>query len=298
MKNPDAQVRLEGARAFLKSPTLERIAPLISLLADPHPGLRREVCEGLVAVAGQSELKDPVHNGAMQILAGDSWQGQEQAAILLGMGDHEPAAARLVELLESPRDEVLTTAAWSLRKLALPETAPALLDKAKRQTELRKTGVPNDTAVSLQITLLFESLGVLKVADALPLMLEYVPNQQLLGDRPRGAAVWAIGLIQEGTPNPMIEEALMDRITDFNDLKPESFFVKQMCLIALARMNAVDHGPTLRELIPKFPNPPGLALALRWSIRKLTGEEFPPPELPVNQQMEWFLEPLKEAAFP
>ena len=90
----------------------------------------------------------------------------------------------------------------------------------------------------------------------------------------------------------------MDRITDFNDLKPESFFVKQMCLIALARMNAVDHGPTLRELIPKFPNPPGLALALRWSIRKLTGEEFPPPELPVNQQMEWFLEPLKEAAFP
>ncbi len=296
MKNPDAQVRLEGARAYLKSPTLERIALLIPLLADPHPGLRREVSEGLVAAAEQAELKEPVYNGAMQILAGDSWQGQEQAAIILGLGDYEPSAPRLVELLESPRDEVLTTAAWSLRKLALPETAPAILDKAKRQTELRRTGLANDVAVSLQITLLFEALGVLKVSDAVPLLLEYVPNQQLLGDRPRGAAIWAIGSIHEGTRNAMIEEALIDRITDFNDLKPESFFVKQMCLIALARMNAVDHGPMLRDLIPTFPNPPGLAVALRWSIRKLTGEEFPPPEPPVSPQLEWFLEPLRDTS--
>ena len=293
MKSSDAQVRLEGARAYLKSPTPERIAPLIQLMADPHPGLRREVCDGLVTAAGQPEFKDLIHQGAMQILAGDSWQGQEQAAMLLGMGDYEPAAVRLVELLESPRDEVLTAAAWSLRKLALPETAPALLDKAKRQTEIRKSGVANDVAVSRQITLMFEALGVLKAKDAVPLLLEYVPNQQLLGDRTRGAAIWAIGLIQEGTRDPAIEEAFLDRITDFNDLKPESFFVKQMCMIALARMNAVDQSEKLRELMPSFPSPPELAVALRWSIRKLTGEEFPPPEPAVRPQIEWFLEPLR-----
>jgi len=295
MKSPDPRVRMEGARACLKSPTIERVAPLIQLLADPHPGVRREVCEGLVGVAEQPDLADPIHKGAMQILAGDSWQGQEQASRLLGMRDYEPASGRLVELLESPRDDVLITAAWSLRKLAVPETVPAIIDKAKRQTEVRKNGVENDSAVSLQITLLFEALGVLKAVDALPLLLTYVPKQQLLGERPRGAAIWAIGLIQEGTRNPPIEEVFSDRINDFNDVTPESLFVKQMCVIALARMNAVDLAPMLRDLVPQFPSPPRLAAAVRWSVTKLTGEELPPPKPPIARQIEWFLEPLFES---
>ncbi len=296
MKSSDPRVRLEGAKAFLKSPTIERVALLIQLLADPHPGVRREVCEGLVGVAEQPDLTDPIHNGAMQVLAGDSWQGQEQAALLLGARDHEPASARLVELLESPRDEVLIAAAWSLRKLAVPETVPALIDKARRQTEVRKNGVKNDAVVSDQITLLFETLGVLKATDAMPLLLEYVPKQLQLGERPRGAAIWAIGLIEEGTRNAQIEEAFIDRIKDFDDLKPESFFVKQMSVIALARMNAVDRAPMLSDMVPKFPNPPEFAAAMRWSVKKLTGEEFPPPKPPIARHIQWFLEPLPGAA--
>lgn len=296
IKSRDPRVRLEGARACLKSPTLERIAPLVQLLADPHPGVRREVCDGLIAVAQQPNFTDAINTGAMQILSGNSWQGQEQAALLLGMRDYEPASARLVELLDSPRDEVSISAAWSLRKLAVPETVSAIIDTAKRQTGKRKTGVENDTAVSVQITLLFEALGVLKAEDALPLLLEYVPKQQLLGERPRGAAIWAISSILEGTRNPPIEEAFSDRILDFNDITPESFFVKQMSMIALARMKAVDHAPMLRDMVPRFPSPPRLAAAARWSVKELTGEEFPPPEPPISRQREWFLEPLSEAA--
>jgi HEAT repeat protein len=296
MKNPDARVRLEGARACLKSPNTELVSPLIQLLADPHPGVRREVCDGLNSVAKQPEFTDPIHQGAMQVLVGDSWQGQEQAALLLGMGDYKPASARLVELLESPRDEVLITSAWSLRQLAMPDTVPAMIDKAKRQTELRKTGVANDSAVSVQIILLFEALGVLKAADAMPVLMEYVPKQQLLGERTRGAAIWAIGVIHEGTRSPAIEEAFSERIQDFNDLTPESLFVKEMCMIAVARMNAVDHAPMLRDLVPQFASPPRLASAVRWSIRKLTGEELPPAKPPMVRKLEWFLEPLSEAA--
>jgi HEAT repeat protein len=187
-------------------------------------------------------------------------------------------------------------AAWSLRKLAVQETVPALIDKAKRQTELRKTDLPNDAAVSRQITLLFEALGVLKATDAMPLLLTYVPKQQILGERPRGAAIWAIGLIHEGTRNPEIEEALSDRINDFNELTPENLFVKQMSVIALTRMNAVDLAPMLRELVPQFSSPPPLAAAVRWSVRKLTGEELPPPKPPIAPHIEWFLEPLSESA--
>ena len=295
MKSPDPRVRLEGARACLKLPTSERVTMLTQLLADPHHGVRREVREGLVSVARQPDLTDPVHKGAMQVLTSDSWQGQEQAALLLAMGDFKPASTRLVELLESPRDEVLITAAWSLRKLAVPETIPALIDKAKRQTEKRKSGVENDAAVSQQIILLFEALGVLKATDALPVLMGYVPKQQLVGERPRGAAIWALGLIQDGIRNPQIEESFSDRIQDFDEVTPESSFVKQMCVIALARMNAVDLAPMLRDLVPQFSSPPRLATAVRWSIRKLTGEEFPPPKPPTERQMEWFLEPLSEA---
>ena len=296
MKSSDPRVRLEGARASLKSLTIDQVAPLILLLADPHPGVRREVCQGLVDVADQPDLTDSVHKGAMQILAGESWQGQEQAAWLVGMRDYELASERLVALLESPRDEVLIMAAWSLRKLAVQETVPALIDKAKRQTELRKADLPNDAAVSRQISLLFEALGVLKATDAMPLLMTYVPKQLILGERPRGAAIWAIGLIHEGTRNPEIEEALSDRIQDFNELTPENLFVKQMSVIALTRMNAVDLAPMLRELVPQFSSSPPLAAAVRWSVRKLTGEELPPPKPPIAPHIEWFLEPLSESA--
>ena len=63
----------------------------------------------------------------------------QQAALLLGKLVHKPAANRLVELLDSPRPEVMIGSAWGLRKLAEPATIPGILDKIRRQTAERRT---------------------------------------------------------------------------------------------------------------------------------------------------------------
>lgn len=90
--------------------------------------------------AAEQELKEPVHNGAMQILA-KSWQGQEQAAIMVGPGDYEPAAPRLVGTPgvtsgRSPDDEPPGRFGnWHCR------TQHSNLSKAKRQTEIEKNRV-------------------------------------------------------------------------------------------------------------------------------------------------------------
>ena len=140
MKHADQHVREQGAAAYLKLPTVERIGPLGQLLDDPDPELRRHVCEGLVQLAANSELNDRIRLVAMEVIAGERWRGQEQAALLLGSLEHKDGAKRFVELLESPREEVMISAAWALRKLAVPETDAPIIDKAKRQTAARLFG--------------------------------------------------------------------------------------------------------------------------------------------------------------
>src|SRR5262249_48651698 len=96
LQNSDPNVRTEGVSAYLKLPALERIPRLAQLLGDADPGIRREVCDGLFQLAVKQELIEAIRDAVMQVLAGDRWQGQEQAALLLGALAHKPAANRLV----------------------------------------------------------------------------------------------------------------------------------------------------------------------------------------------------------
>ena len=116
------------------------------LLDDPHPAVRGSVREALYALAQRPDLGDSIRQVATQVLAGDRWRGLEQAALLLAALDHKPAAPRLVELLEFGRPEVGVAAGWGLKKLAVPETLPAMLDKATRQTAARKALSPRRRA--------------------------------------------------------------------------------------------------------------------------------------------------------
>lgn len=285
----DPEVRRQGAICLLERPAVDRIGPLSQLLTDPHPGLRREVCEGLLRLADDPELEGPIRDAAMRVLSGDSWEGQEQAALLLGSLEYKPAADRLIELLTSPRAEVSVTVAWALRKVAVESAIPAMIEQATRLTEQGQHD--SKPGISEQICHLFEALAVLNAQDATPLMLQYVPKKG--GWRlPRGAAIWALGRLNSGVRNPEIESALADRIMDFDPQPSETKLVKEMSAIALGRMQAVDQVPMLR----RYANSNGvhlrLDLALGWAVKELTGEELPPPEpLPIDQGS-WFLEPL------
>lgn len=292
MKHPDPRVRGEGAKAYLAHPTVERIAPLAQLIADPHPQVRRAVSEGLAGLAKQPELTGTIQETATQILQGDRWQGQEQAALLFGRLEYQPVANRLVELLESPRPEVMVATAWALRKVAVKETSPALIDKARRQTDRQLH--PPAPGSEEQVMHLFEALTVLKATEAIPLLSEYFPKPDPAEyrERPRGTAIWAIGKLLEGQPNAEIAETFNTRINDFAERNPERDTIKAKCAVALARMKEVDQVPLLKGMATTESLPLHLRLAMRWAVKELTGEELPTPEPLTASQGTWFLQPL------
>jgi HEAT repeat protein len=292
INHPDPRVRRAGAAAYLQHPTAERITFVSHLLADPHPDVRREVCEKLFHLSDQSVIAEVIRTIVVEQMAQDTWQGQEQAALLAGMLELKPAAGRLVELLESPRAEVGIASAWALRKVAVPETSAAIIDKFKRQS-VRRTQV-SDPKIDEQVAHLCEALGVLKADDAVPDLVRYIPKNPLMGESSRCAAIWALGQIKEGKRDEALENAFNNRIRDFSDVDPELDSVKEKSAIALARMKAVDLAPEIRSIAEAYKFGPRLSVALRWAVKELTGEEMPaadPQYLPTGS---WFLEPYSK----
>lgn len=297
MRNDDANVRLQGVNAYVARPTPERVTVMARLLDDPHTGVRGTVRESLFRLTRVAELDSPIRAVATSVLAADGWRGQEQAALLLAALDHKPAATRLVELLESPRDEVLVSAAWGLRQLALPETLPAMLDKATRQTEFRKKTVPPDS-LDVQVALLFEAMGQLNYTPAEGLLRRYIPKDYDMGELSRSAAIWALGHFHAGKANEELAKQLYERLTDPGTMPPEMEGVRVMCIISMGRIKTRTQIEPLRKILaPKDPAnyaPDRRSMAFRWAMKELTGEEMPPPKQPISTLTDWFLIPLEE----
>ncbi|HUE71619.1 MAG TPA: hypothetical protein VMP01_12105 [Pirellulaceae bacterium] len=290
MRSADANVRKEGAAAYVLRPTPERVQTLAALLDDPHPALRGQVRDDLFRLAKAAELDESVRAAATEMLAGESWRGQEQAALLLAALDHKPAAPRLVELLESKRPEVMVATAWGLRKLAIPETLPAIFDKARRQTEGRKRGgdVPG---LDAQVAHLCEALGLMKYAPADPVLREYIPKRQdwMLS---RMAGIWALGHLHAGEPDEELALLLIARLTDSDPMNPETQAARVSSALSLGRMLAVSQEPAMRAWMGPEINPEPVDMSIRWALIEMTGEELPPPLAPAGRLRTWFLEPL------
>ena len=139
MRNADPLVRQRGAEAYVLFPDRHRVIVLATLLDDPHPDVRGAVRDWLFELQRRPELADLVLSAATEMLAGESWRGLEQAALILGALDHRPAAPRLVALLESTRPEVGIAAAWALscagpsrKRSPLSSTRPAARPRSAR----------------------------------------------------------------------------------------------------------------------------------------------------------------------
>ena len=292
MRNDDANVRRQGVLAYVARPTPERVTVLARMLDDLHSGLRATVRESLFRLAQTAELDASIREGTSAVLAKDSWRGQEQATLLLAALDHKPAAGRLVELLESPRDEVLISAAWGVRKLAVPESLPAILDKAVRQTEFRKTSVPRPS-LDVQVAHLCEALGLMKYAPAKALLRRYVPKDMTMGERSRSAAIWALGHLHAGQPDEELAKLLFERLTDPSLFPPEMDSVRNMSVVSMARMKTrTQVEPTRKFLFGKGP-PETMNLKIRWALQEMTGEKFPDLKSAIGTRSGWFLEPLE-----
>jgi HEAT repeat protein len=294
LSNGDANVRRQGVDAYVARPTPERVVAVARLLDDPHQGLRAVVREELYRLAQTPELNGPIRQTAVEVLGGESWRGQEQSALLLAELDHEPAAARLVQLLESPRPAVTVAAAWGLRKLAVPDTLPAILDKATRQTESRLTNRPPPNELDFQVGHLFEALGLMRYAPAEPLLRRYVPKDMSMGELSRGGAIWALGHLHADSPDEALARQLVERLTEPDGMNPsEKMRVRLASAISLGRMGAKSQVDRMRQYMGPV-SPYRMSLTLRWAIETVTGESIPAPKPPVESITGWFLESIRE----
>lgn len=291
MRNADPLVRKAGAFAYIHRPSTGRMKVLANLLSDDHPVVRKFVGANFYRLAQDAALGEVIRTESMRILAGDRWQGQVEATLVLGMLDHKPAADRFVALLESTRPDVMAHSAWGLRKLAESRTLPAIMDKIQRQTIARNQG--RVEGVDEQVAHLFEACGKLRAMEAEPLMLPYVPKDLTRTmDLSRGAAIWALGHLHQGTPDVSLADALVGRIMDTSKKPFESPLVKRMSIVALVRMRADKHAESLKKSLSIHPPTSLVDLANRWAIRELTGETVPDPAPLKFSEGKWFLEPL------
>ena len=295
LTNADPKIRKCGVDACVSSPTPERIVMLAGLLDDPHPAVRRAVCQSLYDLAKRAEFDGPVRQAATDILSGEKWRGLEQAALLLGALDHKPAAGRLVQLLDFARIEVGFAAAWGLKKLALPETLPAMLDKATRQTEIRLKPVRVPAGLDEQTAQLCEAFGQMKYAPAESLLAQYIPKNDAMGVHSRTAAIWSLGMLHEGIPDEALAQKLYARATDDSPSPPmELGPVREMSAITIGRMKAVSQAAALRQYIGSMIPASRLGMAIRWALIELTGEPISVPDAVPIKSTGWFLEPIEE----
>ncbi|MEX0818359.1 MAG: hypothetical protein WD070_02165, partial [Pirellulaceae bacterium] len=254
--------------------------------------VRRYVSQSLIRLAEQAPLREAVIQATSDVVVQDSWRGLEQGIIVLAALDHEPVAPRLLELLMHRRPEVLVTAAWGLRKLAVSETLPAMLDQAERQTADIVDGTAEPRyfeAIDAQLSQLFQAFGELGHQEAEPLMRKYIPKDLLYTGATRPAAVWAIGKLHEGQADDALARLLAARLADNASLLPELESVRRMSAIGIGRMKAESQLATVRQFLIEAPSTSGLACA--WALEQMTGEKHEFSFEQVRGAGGWFLSP-------
>lgn len=303
-----AEVRRVGIQTYLQLVTVERLRTLAGHLNDPHPDLRAVVREGLYTHSQDPQFESVVREAAIAVLAGDDWRGQEQTCLLLAALDRKEVAPRLVELLHSDRDEVMIASAWALRKLAVPETAPAMV------TRLRELSEPisnEDWGVSHQIAHLSEAIAVLNYRPALDVLRIYIPKNLQYHEIARSGAIYAIGVLFEDAakaapaePAPggggledaalasQLADQLMARVREASGMPPEFPEVRRTSAIAIGRMGYQSHIPGFKEMLGSEVSADPVELAMRWSIHRMTGELLSIAETKPQEATGWFLEPI------
>jgi HEAT repeat protein len=307
----DARLRSLAVEVLLRLPNDEHLRLLGDRLDDPHPDVRAQARRSLQALAGKPEWRPRVLAEGTRVLATENWRGVEQAAILLTGLDHKPAVGRLLALLTFPRAEVAVTAGWALRRLAVPETLPAITKYvgATRRRAFANASEPEEGGIPIilldfQLAQLNQLLGLQKYAAAEPVLREYVPRMAIsLGGGARGpaiqvlpearaAAIWALGLLHEGKADAELATALETRLKEGMSMPPEDERVCLMSAIALGRMRAKEQLPTLQKFYAaNEPTASPINNASGWAVAQITGKPMTPPRTIHAIQRDWFLTP-------
>lgn len=290
----DANARYAAVRALHLSDAVEAIEPLARALDDPDPRTRRYARYALMRLDADASKRQAVRAAANDMLDSASWRGLEQASLLLGRVDHEPAAPRLIELLTHERAETRIAAAAALRALAVSDALGPMLDHATMLAGSRPAAdtPPSHTlATSQQLVELFQAFGQTGYAPAEPLMRSFIPKDASRSAESRGAAIWALGKLHADSGGGNLAAPLQARLSDLNPMNPESTEVRSQAAIALGRMKARGALQVLRRFNKEENVSREIGGATRWAIEQISGQTQPPLETVVERPMDWFLRP-------
>lgn len=285
----DAGLRRVGVEVLIAHGDADAIDALCPLLDDRNPGIRGCVAASFIRFAADDMLKSRVIEGSMSILLGHSWRGLEQASLVLGTLDHEPAADRLLELIEHERPETAVAVAWALRKLSVQKTLGPLLAFSEAAHQ-KMTGPGAPRYVGLQLSQIFQFFGETFYLPAEPLMRQFVPKSRLLAEA-RGAACWALGHLRASDPDPQLAEDFAERLADVAPPDPETTIVRTMSALSIGRMRSEQELPTLREFAEDHGPVDTVGLSCLWAIQEITGEQMETVETLTYSLGGWFLQP-------
>ncbi|MBX9628796.1 MAG: HEAT repeat domain-containing protein, partial [Gemmataceae bacterium] len=232
------------------------------------------------------------------------------AALLLAHLGHRPAAGRLVELLGSPRGEVFAAAGYGLRVLAVPDTLPAVTEHVGRRHQAILAGGPSAGLPGVhrdfldrELSELVQLLGRADHRPAIPTLRRLVarllrpgapPSTTPLGTPVRVAAVWALGRMHAGDPDPEVTAQIEERLTGDLQVGFDDPTIRRAAAVALGRMKATGSLEVLRLYADGGgPTPDPVAHACRWAVAHMEGKPLAPPETAVEVQKDAFLLPVK-----
>lgn len=305
----DTNVRRLAVRILHGQRTVSAVTLLGTMLNDVHPTVRKMAQESLISLDQVQQLSPSVREVAMQVLATDHWRGLEQAALVVGGVDHEPAAARLIELLQSDHPQVPVAAAWALRRLLVAETVQPIFETLRTQTEKYPHAPPSPdwdekkvAAIYKQRGHLIEALTLMRHRDIAPLLLAYLPTPPV----PPGAypeahelrvqAIWALGHIFQDDPQPEIVARLAERLKTPDDtvVRGKSL-VQAMAAVSLGRMKSVESMDLMRGLYSPGDKYSNLRYGCAWGVNRITNEPLPEFDMiRMKGQPSSFLDPLDE----
>jgi hypothetical protein len=286
----DARVRNLTVQALATRPSVESIVRLAPQLDDPIVENRLAVRRILLKMAEDEALHDAVVEHTTTVLSRDAWRGDEQAILILTLLGQKQVGPRLMQLLDHSRPEVFVTAAWGLRKFAIPELIEPMFAAAKRFSEpLKKDPAPSDRAN--QLSQLLGALGEVHFAPAESHLRTYVPKGG--PERARASAIWSLGKLLDGQGDPQLAKQLEERLADTASIPPEMLSVRAMGAITIGRLKSEPSLPVLREWYKVDTHNHYLGRCCGWAIERITGEKMPEAEAFRMRIRGWFLEPLE-----
>ena len=300
-RNADPTIRMLVAKTWRRIGGKKSIAGLGATLNDQRRPIRWYARDALIFLGSQSGSRLAVINTCRSIIHGSEPLAIRQACLVLGKLDDKASAQDFLSLLSSKSQAVRLGAVVALRRVAVRSTLPTVLTFAQstaKNSQFATANImkPGNAALlnedNLQLSQAFQFFGLMRYRPALPVMIPCIPKNAPYGVESRQAAIWAIGMIDNGQSHPRLANELAGRLDDMEMPIPEFAQVREMSAITLGRIHAKTHLTDLNASFTSQDIGP-LSLACRWAIGKITGK-LPPLPHATSLFQTGFLVPLSQ----